>query len=89
MGAVTRRCRECGEPARIVIKSVPCSNRYYRKNVMMKIKCQVVRAWVCDLGHAENAGTLFPPTVVIRPEIVEAIRRHKAAGWRYFAWEKQ
>lgn len=71
-----------------MIKSVPCSNRYYRKNVMMKIKCLIVRMWVCSSGHADNAGTVFPSTPPIRPEIVNAIRRQKAAGWRYFEWEK-
>lgn len=86
-----RRCSECGELASIRIWSAPCSNRYFRRHPAryMKFASLVVRGWVCPLGHAQDAGTWFPPPPEpVRLEIVNAIRRLKAAGHRFFEWEK-
>lgn len=87
----TKKCLECGAPAVIAIRSIPCSTRYYRRHPgrYMTIKCLVVRAWVCPEGHSEDAGTWFPkPPEPVRPLIVNAIRRLKATGQRFFEWEK-
>ena len=88
----TRACAECGGPSSIRIWSAPCSNRFYRRHPAryMKFTCLIVRAWVCAEGHAVDAGSWFPePPQPVRPEIVQAIRRLKAVGHRFFEWEKK
>lgn len=71
---------------------VPASTRHMRFLAWRTIKLRgtTVRAWLCpDCGRADDAGTRFPPPAdPVRPEIVNAIRRLKAAGHRFFEWEK-
>lgn len=86
-------CEGCGGLQYITMRMVPCSTRHYRYLVMGMIKLRgfTVRAWVCDTCHnTRDAGTWYPePPYPARPDIVDAIRRLKKAGHRFFDWEKR
>lgn len=94
--AQPRRCDACGDWQDLIIRMVPTSTRNYRYLVMglVKLRGVMMRVWVCQnefcSAGPEDAGTIWPaPADPVRPEIVSAIRRLKAAGHRFFEWEKK
>lgn len=60
---------------------------------LITIPGTLVLTWSCDgCGATEDAKTRrveIPGKPPVRPEIVNAIRRLKAAGHRFFDWEKK
>lgn len=91
--AQPRTCGLCGSSQTIHIRMVPVSNRYWRKLMwppLVNMRGLVMKVWNCaDCGAVEDAKTKWPPPAdEVRPEIVTAIKRLKAAGHRFFDWEK-
>lgn len=91
--AQPRICTQCDTGGQYVhLRLVPASTRHYRYVAMglIKIRGTVMRTWVCNLcGHVDDAATKWPPPAdPVRPEIVNAIKRLKASGYRFFEWEK-
>lgn len=85
-------CEDCGGSRYIHIHMTPCSTRHYRYLVMgmIKLRGYTLRAWMCHgCNKVTDAGTWFPePPWPVRPDIVNAIRRLRKAGHRFFDWEK-
>lgn len=93
--AQPRTCGLCGVPeAQVVhLRMVPVSNRYWRKLMwppLITLRGLVMRVWKCgQCGGVQDAKTRWPESAPeVRPEIVSAIKRLKAAGHRFFEWEK-
>lgn len=93
--AQSRKCVECGCPQIVKLKLSKSRNRKKWRFLVMgliTIPGTILRAWHCDnCGRYEDAGTRWvevPAPDPIRPEIVNAIRRLRKAGHRFFDWEK-
>ena len=73
------------------IHLVPTPVQHWRHpGLITTLRGRLIRAWICDeCGDAQDAGTRFPePPAPIRKDIVLAIKRLRAAGWRLGDWEK-
>lgn len=69
---------------------VPAPSRHWRKfGWAMILRGQMLRYWLCqNCRDAQDDTRWPPPSEPVRPEIVSAIKRLRAAGWHLHQWEK-
>lgn len=89
-----RNCEDCGGSQIIKLKLSKSRNRRRWRFLVMglvSIPGTILRAWHCEnCGRYDDAGTRWvdvPAPDPVRPEIVNAIRRLRNAGHKFFDWE--
>lgn len=90
-----RTCEDCGGSQIVKLQLSKSRNRLKWRFLVMgliTIPGTILRAWHCEgCGRYDDAGTRWvdvPRPDPVRPEIVNAIRRLRNAGHRFFDWEK-
>lgn len=90
----TKVCPECSGTVRIRMKLIKSKLKIQKRFLVMgliEIPGTIMRIWSCDnCGLYEDAGTKWvgaPAPDPVRPEIVNAIRRLRNAGHKFFDWE--
>ena len=76
------------------MKLIPSRNKIQHRFLVMglvQVRGTMMMLWACDsCNHYGDAGTKWvtvPESDPVRPEIVNAIRRLRNAGHKFFDWE--